>query len=215
MNSNNMQKDKSTPEEKLLNLIENPTPKIKRQFKPPFRRGMPLKPSHLSRAIKELWLRKRVKILTLKFANRALIGLSVIATLFIVFDFIIGNKDIGSLYLIEKGLAHSMFKTDKVAEALPLSDYLDEVKRREIFTPIEQVLIAYEEEGVSAIVSLAETLVLVGILWSGTPQVMIEDTTSNKTYILNKGDTINDLTIKDIFRDKVILSYKDEEMVMM
>jgi type II secretory pathway component PulC len=44
---------------------------------------------------------------------------------------------------------------------------------------------------------------------------MIEDTSVNKTYILNKGDSINGVLIKDIFKDRVILSYQGEEMVMM
>lgn len=210
-----MEKDKVTPEEKLLHLIENPTSKTKKQFKPPFKRKGPFKLSRLSRVIKEFWLKRRVKILTLKFTNKVLIGLSIIVTLFIVFDFIVGNRDVRGLYLIEKGLLPSELKADKIAESLPLSDYLDEIKRRDIFVSIEKEFPTYEEGEEITLASLAESLVLVGILWSDVPQVMIEDTILNKTYILNEGDSINNILIKDILKDRVILSYQGEEMEMM
>lgn len=210
-----MERDKTTSEEKLLHLIENPTLKTKKEFKPPFKRRPPLGFSRLSLAIKEFWLKRQAKVFTLKFTNKVLIALCIVITLFVVFDFMMGSKDVKNLYLVEKGLIPSEVGEDKITQSLPLAEYLTQIKKRDIFVSIEKEFPTYEEGEAITITSLSESLVLVGILWSSVPQVMIEDTNVNKTYILNKGDSINNIFIKDILRDRVILGYQDEEMEMM
>ncbi|MFH0796404.1 MAG: hypothetical protein V2A65_05020 [Candidatus Omnitrophota bacterium] len=56
---------------------------------------------------------------------------------------------------------------------------------------------------------LAGNLKLVGVSWSSDPDVMIENTKTNKTYFLKKGDGIEGgIKIEQVLRDKIILGYK-------
>lgn len=211
-----MEKDKSTPEEKLLDLIENPTAQAKKQFKPPFKRKASFQIQSLISGFRGIWLKKGVQALTLKAVNKLLIAAAIIVSLFLIFDFVIGKKDIRSLYLMAQSLIPSdIVKSDNVSDVLPLPDYLEEVKRRDIFVSRQTETPAYETEEENTLASLTENLVLVGILWSGNPQAMIEDTALNKTHVLSKGDTVKGILIKDILRDKVILNYKGRDMEMM
>jgi len=58
---------------------------------------------------------------------------------------------------------------------------------------------------------MVKNLKLVGILWSENPQVMIEDTKQTKTYLLSIGETIGELQIKRILKDKVVVGKDDVE----
>ena len=58
---------------------------------------------------------------------------------------------------------------------------------------------------------LVANLKLVGILWSATPQAMIEDNKEKKTYLLATGEKIGELVIKSILRDKVIIAKGDQQ----
>ncbi len=48
-------------------------------------------------------------------------------------------------------------------------------------------------------------LQLVGIYFSAEPEVIIEDKVKKKTYFLKKGDNINEIKVKNILLDRVIL----------
>jgi type II secretory pathway component PulC len=53
----------------------------------------------------------------------------------------------------------------------------------------------------------------VGIAWSNDPDAMIEDTKTHRTFFLKKGQTIDEeIKVQAIFKDRVVLSYKGEEI---
>jgi len=52
---------------------------------------------------------------------------------------------------------------------------------------------------------------LLGVIGGTTPQVIIEDKRTQKTYFLNKGSTFDDIEVGDIFENKVILTYKGKQ----
>jgi hypothetical protein len=52
----------------------------------------------------------------------------------------------------------------------------------------------------------------VGISWSDDPDVMIEDTKTQRTFFLKKGQMIDDIKLEAVFKDKVILNYLGEEI---
>ena len=64
----------------------------------------------------------------------------------------------------------------------------------------------------SRIAEASKNLKLVGISWSDDPDVIIEDTKAGMAYFLKKGQMINDLKLKEVFKDKVILGYQEEEV---
>lgn len=54
-------------------------------------------------------------------------------------------------------------------------------------------------------------LSLLGVVSGETPQAIIEDKRTQKTYFLNKGSTFDDIEVGDIFENKVILTYKGKQ----
>lgn len=52
---------------------------------------------------------------------------------------------------------------------------------------------------------------IVGIIWSNAPQVMIEDVSDRRTYLLNQGNMLKDVLVKEILKDRVVLSYDNQE----
>lgn len=64
-------------------------------------------------------------------------------------------------------------------------------------------------------VDFAQGLKVVGIMWSDTPQVIIEDTVERRTFLLSAGDEIKGARVKEILKDRVILSYDSQEKVLM
>jgi type II secretory pathway component PulC len=57
---------------------------------------------------------------------------------------------------------------------------------------------------------LTKDLNLLGIISGENPQAVIEDKNSQKTYYLNKNQSINDFVIEDIQEGRVILNYKGQ-----
>ena len=114
-------------------------------------------------------------------------------------------------------------KTSQIADDLTnkptsLSDYLVSITRRNIFLPFEK---KEAEEEVAAPTTLKEVsertkdLKLVGISWLDTAEsasALIENTTSGVTYFLRVGEKINNVLVKKIYADAVILSYEEEEI---
>ena len=216
--------EKITPEEKLLKLIENPGKgtgdlKIRRPFN--------------KRAILNLFSFKQLKanfrslgrsgeklkpfLLNLKFVNRFLAGVAVVMILFLVFDFIAGRPTLSNVYIYAKETqtASQAFKISPLQNAVNLSDYQSLIDTRDVFhfEPLKKA--EATPEAMEIIKAEAAQLKLVGIIWSKNPQAMIEDIKESKTSLVNEGDTIGKLTIKRILKDKVILSYENEEFELL
>lgn len=100
------------------------------------------------------------------------------------------------------------------------SVYLANIGERNIFQPYEKKEVAMTvETGMEAnkIASMAKNLKLVGVSWLDSPDTasaMIEDTQSGNTYFLEVGDKVNNVTIKNIYADRVILTYDGEDAVI-
>ncbi|MBU0503142.1 MAG: hypothetical protein ABH882_04585 [Candidatus Omnitrophota bacterium] len=92
----------------------------------------------------------------------------------------------------------------------PSSYYLEKVRQRDIFKmgPMQKD----EEKQPLKIVELTKNLKLVGISWSDDPDVMIEDTGTKRTFFVKRGQSIGEIKVQAVFKDKIILSYDKEEM---
>jgi type II secretory pathway component PulC len=53
---------------------------------------------------------------------------------------------------------------------------------------------------------------VVGIIWSESPQAILEDTKTNSTTLVNRGALLKGARIKDILKDRVILSYDNKDI---
>lgn len=98
--------------------------------------------------------------------------------------------------------------------------YLANIQKRNIFLPYEKKEVALEDLAspeAKNITALVKDLRLVGISWLDSPEsasAMIEDTKTGNTYFLKQGDNVNELTIKNIFADRIVLSYQGEELAI-
>lgn len=103
----------------------------------------------------------------------------------------------------------------------PVGEYLQLIKERNIFQPYE-VKLAVETEktpeekmGIQQISDRVKDLKLVGISWLDSPEtasVMVENVTTGTTFFLGEGDTINNVMVRRIFADSVVMSYDNQEM---
>lgn len=211
-----MEKENITPEEKLLRIIENPD-KIKNKATPAFGK---LKGSFNFKKTGSLldWLKAHkdsFKQLNLRTINRIVIGLAAVLTLYGIFDFIISNIGLKKHFdeFVEEAAASTLTQNQLPLVEANIADVLAAQKRRNIFTftsvqpeDVRQAEVAGAEAS-TALVNLK----LVGIIWSDKPQVMIEDTKQQKTYLLGQGDEVGKLQIKKILRDKVVLGTGEQE----
>ena len=126
--------------------------------------------------------------------------------------------------ILNKGVMPEVEKTYKVASAIvgsPLAlkkktYYLEQIRKRNIFSLVEEKpelsVVEEKKKVIPQIVELTKDLVLVGISWSDSPEVMIEDKKASRTFFRKRGEMINDkIKVQGIFKDKVILSYEGQE----
>jgi len=206
-----MAKEPLTPEEKLLQVIDNP--ELAKQ--PPLVR---LKGKVAKLAAVPSWLRRWQEgrrgakpLMTLRTANRALAGLCVLVTIGWFADFL----NVRNRFLL---LLEGLEQRQRAAYAAPperplpaprLTETLEEVRRRNIFTllPTAPETAAPAQPKLDA----AAELKLVGVIWAATPQAMIEQVAEERTSLVGTGDTIGPWKIKQILRDRVMVGHKDSD----
>lgn len=199
-----------TPEEKLLRIIESPAQAIRRIG--PRRRINDFKFSFKLFASK--YGPKVKELLNLKTMNVILVFSSVVATVFLGLDFWIGMPRLTNLARLELVAKNQDIGEMSIGRLDPLTVYLQVITHRNIFALAQP---AKETAPVSPqtseeLKSLVDTLKLVGIIWSQAPQAIIEDTKEGRTYLLNRGGKLKNARVKEILKDRVILSYDDQEI---
>lgn len=206
-----MENKQLTPEERLLKIIEDPAGSDAKEFDnvvlPDLakqHRKFKLSFSDWGRKLKMLWERIGFALFI-----QGLMLLAVMATIFLVWDFV--NYRMGFVQRISRAsdapldvdLSSVKIKSEKV----DLIAILANSKKRDIF----QLAVEKPRE-VTTVQNKDVSLKLVGILWSDSPQVMLEDAKDSRTHMLNEGDQISGLKIKKIYKDKVILEDSQGEL---
>ena len=215
-----MARQRPTPEEDLLNLIEKGEGAGAAGFKR--KRGFFLSLSSL----KNSWLslgsgisqglsgfKSGLREPNLKVLNKVFLVISVVLLSYSIMDFVFSRPDIEEVY--RKGrLVKERRPLRKPAEELrPFLHYLEVVRRRNIFSPVVLKEAEKPEVKKKRLQEMAKDLSLVGISWDHKePVAMIEDKKEKKTYFLKKGQKINKLKIEDILKDRVILSFQGEKI---
>ncbi|HAJ56326.1 MAG TPA: hypothetical protein DCL35_00990 [Candidatus Omnitrophica bacterium] len=202
-----------TPEEKLLRIIESP----------PGRTG-PMRPQRRSQDLQITWKLLRAKygdkvkvLLNAKAVNALLVFLGTLATLFLVIDFWLGIPRASSVERIE-ALAKAQAVWDLTIERLdPLAVYMQEITQRNIFSlapepTSEQPAPVRPAVSQERALKITENLKVVGIIWSEVPQVIIENISEQRTHLLSRGGLIMGARVKEILKDRVILSYDSQEI---
>ena len=199
------EKDNITPEEKLLKIIENPqSPAGKINLGSAQKASV--KESLISR-FRELHIDRDavMEYVNIWTANKALAVLCIVLTAFWIFDFIsVGfnlNKRLNTL--VKTGGVSRSVNAATVFSGVEIREVLAQARKRNIFTllPPKQEVIQTQ-----ALDQAVGNYKLVGIIWSDSPQAMIEDSKSGKTNLMSENEIMGDFKIKKIMRDKVIIS---------
>ncbi|MCG2713193.1 MAG: hypothetical protein L6416_12855 [Candidatus Omnitrophica bacterium] len=218
-----------SPEKKLLNIIENegneadkvkPTParRVKEFFSIAALRG---KISFLKSKISQV----SVKVPSISFSLRGFNVLLQLCILGLVVYLGVSIK-VKFSQLLNPGLKAQIGKAslpspDVKAVASRLeseSYYLNKVKSRNLFGLADE---QEEEKGAfneqpkqepADLETMVKSLKLVGISWSNDPDAIIEDEKEKKTYFVKTGNKINEISVQAIYRDKVILHYRSQEI---
>ena len=154
------------------------------------------------------------KALTIKNLNRLLILGALICLVVLGFQIMSGFSLLRS---------HSNFEVSSRGASSPvslfspeiksLSYYLDQINARNVFRPYEGKV----TEGPAGLSKKFSKFKLVGIAWLDLPEtatVMIENTESKETFFLQKGEKLDDVTVKTIYTDRVVFSYENEEITI-
>jgi type II secretory pathway component PulC len=204
-----------TPEEKLLRIIESPAqsprPMPPRRMVQDFRFSLNI----WNAKFKEKCWPRIQEALTLKTANFFLVIFSVFATIFLVFDFSMGAPRASALAALELQ-AKKADIGDMTFEAMePVSVYIQEITQRNIFSlpePPKPIPAQPVAQAAPLAVNPAQGLKVVGIIWSDYPQAIIEDSTEGKTHLLSRGSKLKNGRVKEILKDRVILSYDGQDI---
>ena len=201
-----------TPEEKLLRIIESPKEAVH-----PLRRERRFQVQDLKATLKLLKSKygdKAKDFLTLKSANAVLIGSAALATVFLGADFWLGMPRLEAIARLDEA-AKKMDVGNLVIERLdPLAIYLQEITQRNMFALLEvpPPSVVKKEEANQELTNMANNFKVVGIIWSEAPQAIIEDPKTGRTYLVNRGGKLKDARVKDILKDRVILSYDNQDV---
>jgi len=212
--------EKITPEEKLLKLIENPAadkaakPLAKKSFRLPVNPPNLFKFKFARQCAVALADKLKFYLVNLKIINRGAAVISGVMTVFLIFDFIKSAPDLSRIYSPDFAAAPKTAQAQE-SKMLKLQDYLGEFAKRDIFHFIPVTKVEKAQEGKDLLASVTAHLKLVGIIWSQNPQAMIEDKKENKTLLVNEGDSIGDIEIKQILRNKVILGFQNNEIELL
>ncbi len=207
-----MAEQRSTPEEKLLKLIEkedNNEAAIFKRKKNVFSifSGFWF---FINRIISQLinGVRNGIKEPNLKVLNRLFLVVSICLLSFSVIDFVLNRTNVEDVRKEGKYDKKDDKEVSVLYEKRPFLHYLEMVQRRNIFSPIELKQKEDPKVQEKQLQKMASTLGLVGISLDNEPMAMIEDKTAVKTYFLKKGDKIGEFKIEDIYENKVVLSFE-------
>jgi len=210
-----LERDRITPEEKLLKIIENSgAQKAKIQL------GLKAKPldiKTITAKLKSFKFNKKeiknlIKQINLRLVNKIVTALCGLLTIFWLFDFIRVGSSLKNRFerVMQTPTASAAQEIAVLIPAVNLGEVLIQAKKRNMFTLLPAPTKA-EGSAAQETVQKVTNLKLVGILWSSNPQAMIENSTDQRTSLLSAGEKLGDITIKKIFRDKVILEINGEE----
>ena len=212
-----------SPEEKLLRLIRGEKKQkdklpAEKTEPPKFSPPVPASPAEMP-AVKLQGAGKPAdgRARHFKIVNSALVAVLILIIVFFIFDIVTSKLSPPSERRLakveERAALPAAEDVNRPAQAAPFSAYAD-VGKRELFKPLRsdaQEKAASQRTSESAQDKFKD-LSLIGIVAGEKPQAIIEDKKIQKTYFLNKGQSVNQLTVEDILEDRVILDFEGEKL---
>ena len=112
-------------------------------------------------------------------------------------------------------------RTKAIETFKPMSFYLSELEKREIFQPASTAKslkeAAPEKVALDKLKVMAADFTLQGISWGQNPKAMVKSAKEDKMYFLGEGQTIGvtGVKMKAIYRNKIVVSYEEAEMELL
>jgi len=221
-----------TPEERLLRLIESGEKGGGRFAVGDVRAWAPFFFPYKERArrlVASLFSGRLVpRELDLKLINRGLVVLLVLVVAAIALNAQRVRPSALDISREARAASPPVKEAQPLAALRPVEDYLKEVEQRDLFNPVApsatkkaeakaepvkppEATKPPEPTPLEVLRERAKTLKLVGISWGPVPVAMIEDTAKHETSFLKERESINQIRIKAILRDRVVLSYGNAE----
>ena len=154
--------------------------------------------------------------------NKGLTGALVFLMVYAITVTVDRNSSIAKLM---QSISHIRFERSTLRDIeayQPVDYYLGQVRSRDIFNPVGEVTTQVMQERPMPppeppkpkLREMANGLSVVGISWGETPKAMIQDSATQEIYFLKKDDMVGkkEIKVKDILRNKVVISYGEEEM---
>jgi len=207
---------KITPEEKLLYLIENSgNGQNKSSLKKNIgkkRKLINLKSVNFPNIFSGLFLKLNLRKIGLQTVNKILIGVSLVLSVIFLFQWakekVLIQKRFNALETVD-----SNSKDDRLdLQQIGVPDAADYIAVSEKNNPFH--LLPVKEQKTTTEITLATEFKLVGILWSDQAQAIIEDSSSEQTYLVSEGDTIDKYTILKITKTEVTLHADDGDKIL-
>lgn len=210
-------KDNISPEEKLLNLIKGekkPKPNNLPIQKPASEKEQPPLNNNLKPVVKKTKLQVPPLLLNIFTIQRCLIALMALSFGYLIFTFVYPLAWQEKLEVMKTEVD---FKSPEKTQAetengSPSAEfYLEAARNRKLFSvpavtqaQVSQGPTALSAEGQEAIKDIS----LLGVISGESPQAIIEDKKTQKTYYVTNGQFIGEFQVKDIQEGKVLLNYK-------
>lgn len=104
-----------------------------------------------------------------------------------------------------------------VAKPMPVVDsnlatYLSPVKQRNIFQPVEEKVKSQPKDVNEVANRLKSKIKIMGIMMDAVPQVIVENVRTRETLFLTEGDMVEEVNVKRIKADHIIVEYEGEEI---
>jgi type II secretory pathway component PulC len=146
------------------------------------------------------------------YIRKFLLSVLVIACIYLIAAFIypqLSSREIKLSGIISEPAAEP--KVEPKPEIKPFESYLEGVKDRQIFNSVSSPEPEVQQDNVIASADLIRQLNLIGIIAGDSPQAVIEDKTTQKTYYLNRGQSFGEFQVEQITDGKVILNSKGKK----
>lgn len=158
-----------------------------------------------------------------KFLNLALVIMLIVVIMFYIFDLVSSKLERPTFGRLHKSDIASRRPQPAISEpqnakleaqTTPFSTYAEAIGKRELFKPpkseaVEEKPTTQKTESAS---DKLKYLSLIGIIGGERPQAVIEDKKDKKTYFLNKGQTVSEMKVEDILKDRIILDFDGEKV---
>jgi len=154
--------------------------------------------------------------------NKALAVTLVVVMMLVVYSSISKRQDTTKITdAVSKIQIAPIEGGEKIGPLKKIDFYIDGIRKRDIFHPAKpEEEAAGTEQPVSDLLrKTAENLKLQGISWGSVPKAMIlwQNDKESNMYFLMKGQAIGStgVKVKEIYRDKVVIGYNEEEMELL